>query len=155
MSCVHFLHRSLKVPSDSLFCAPFKVVLDNTALNQILADRLHIQNPTFAQTNQLVRKISHLVRRTSFSNPPSPKVATVMSAATTTLRYPGYMNNDLVSLVSSLIPTPRCHFLTTAYTPFSNDQVDKVCLLFGVFFSLQADFNHAASGQSYSKDVGS
>ncbi|KAJ3342946.1 gamma-tubulin [Gonapodya sp. JEL0774] len=81
------------------------VVLDNTALNHILADRLHIQNPTFAQTNQLV--------------------STVMSASTSTLRYPGYMNNDLVSMLASLIPTPRCHYLMTAYTPFSGDHVEQ------------------------------
>ena len=30
-----------------------------------------------------------------------------MAASTTTLRYPGYMNNDLIGLVASLIPTPR------------------------------------------------
>ena len=75
------------------------VVLDNTALNRIAVDRLHIQNPTFAQTNALV--------------------STVMAASTTTLRYPGYMNNDLVGLVASLIPTPRCHFLMTGYTPLT------------------------------------
>lgn len=83
------------------------VVLDNAALSRIATDRLHIQQPTFEQTNQLV--------------------STVMSASTSTLRYPGYMNNDLVSIVASLIPTPRCHFLTTAYTPFSSEQVEKVC----------------------------
>ena len=75
------------------------VVLDNTALNRIAVDRLHIENPTFAQTNALV--------------------STVMAASTTTLRYPGYMNNDLVGLVASLIPTPRCHFLMTGYTPLT------------------------------------
>ncbi|KAI8855306.1 Tubulin/FtsZ, GTPase domain-containing protein [Chytridium lagenaria] len=74
-------------------------------LNRIASDRLHIQNPTFAQTNQLV--------------------STVMSASTTTLRYPSFMNNDLVGLISSLIPTPRCHFLMTSYTPFTGDQVDQ------------------------------
>lgn len=42
-----------------------------------------------------------------------------MCASTTTLRYPGYMNNDLMGLVASLIPTPRCHFLMTGYTPLS------------------------------------
>jgi hypothetical protein len=42
-----------------------------------------------------------------------------MSASTTTLRYPGYMNNDLVGLLASLIPTPRCHFLMTGYTPLT------------------------------------
>lgn len=40
-----------------------------------------------------------------------------MAASTNTLRFPGYMNNDLIGLVSSLIPTPRLHFLMTgAYT---------------------------------------
>ncbi|KAI9353292.1 Tubulin/FtsZ, GTPase domain-containing protein [Zopfochytrium polystomum] len=81
------------------------VVLDNAALNRIASDRLHIANPTFAQTNQLV--------------------STVMSASTSTLRYPGYMNNDLVGLIASLIPTPRCHFLQTSYTPFTSDAADK------------------------------
>ncbi|KAF9978881.1 gamma-tubulin [Actinomortierella ambigua] len=80
------------------------IVLDNAALTRIACDRLHIANPTFAQTNQLV--------------------STVMSASTTTLRYPGYMNNDLVGMIASLIPTPKCHFLQTSYTPFASDGVD-------------------------------
>nr|KAF6459579.1 tubulin gamma 2 [Rousettus aegyptiacus] len=33
-----------------------------------------------------------------------PRVSTIMSASTTTLRYPGYMNNDLIGLIASLIP---------------------------------------------------
>jgi hypothetical protein len=32
-----------------------QVVLDNGALSRIAADRLHVQEPSFAQTNQLVR----------------------------------------------------------------------------------------------------
>lgn len=82
-----------------------QVVLDNGALSRIAADRLHVQNPSFQQTNQLV--------------------STVMSASTTTLRYPGYMHNDLVGIVASLIPTPRCHFLSTSYTPFSGENVEQ------------------------------
>ena len=35
------------------------------------------------------------------------------------------MHNDLVSILASLIPTPRCHFLMTAYTPFTGDQVEQ------------------------------
>ncbi|KAG8526822.1 uncharacterized protein KY384_008251 [Bacidia gigantensis] len=81
------------------------VVLDNGALSRIAADRLHVQEPSFQQTNQLV--------------------STVMSASTTTLRYPGYMHNDLVGIVAALIPTPRCHFLMTSYTPFTGDNVDQ------------------------------
>lgn len=78
------------------------VVLDNTALNRIAADRLKLNNPTFAQINSLV--------------------STVMAASTTTLRYPGYMNNDLIGMLASLIPTPRCHFLMTGYTPLTIDR---------------------------------
>lgn len=81
------------------------MVLDNGALSKIAADRLHVQEPSFQQTNQLV--------------------STVMSASTNTLRYPGYMHNDLVSIMASLIPTPRCHFLMTSYTPFTNDVVEQ------------------------------
>lgn len=77
------------------------VVLDNTALNRIAADRLKLQSPTFSQINSLV--------------------STVMAASTTTLRYPGYMNNDLIGMLASLIPTPRCHFLMTGYTPLTLD----------------------------------
>ena len=73
------------------------VVLDNSALTAIAEDRLRIQTPTIDQMNSIV--------------------STVMAASTTTLRYPGYMNNDLVGLIASLIPTPRCHFLMTGYTP--------------------------------------
>lgn len=51
-----------------------------------------------------------------------------MAASTQTLRYPGYMNNDLVGMIASLIPTPRCHFLMTSYTPFTSDKVDQVSL---------------------------
>ncbi|KAA1112965.1 gamma-tubulin [Puccinia graminis f. sp. tritici] len=78
------------------------VVLDNAALARIVSDKLHVSSPTWQQTNRLV--------------------STVMSAATTTLRYPGYMNNDLVGMIASLIPTPRCHFLMTSYTPFTSER---------------------------------
>ncbi|RKP19841.1 tubulin-domain-containing protein [Rozella allomycis CSF55] len=81
------------------------VVLDNAALNRIATDRLHLTNPSLEQVNQLV--------------------STVMAASTTTLRYPGYMNNDLVGIIASLVPTPRCHFLMTGYTPFSAETVDQ------------------------------
>lgn len=77
------------------------VVLDNTALNRIAADRLHIQNPSFSQINKLV--------------------STIMSVSTATLRYPSFMNNDMIGLIAPLIPTPRLHFLMTGYTPLTSD----------------------------------
>jgi len=80
------------------------VVLDNTALNRIATDRLHITNPSLSQINELV--------------------STIMSASTSTLRYPSYMNNDLIGLIAPLIPTPRLHFLMTGYTPLATDAAD-------------------------------
>jgi tubulin gamma len=71
------------------------VVIDNASLNQILTEK-H-SSPTMEKMNSVV--------------------STIMAASTTTLRYPGYMNNDLMGLIASLIPTPRCHFLMTGYTP--------------------------------------
>jgi len=81
------------------------VVLDNTALNRIATERLHVDNPSITQINALV--------------------ANVMAASTNTLRFPGYMNNDLIGLVSSLIPTPRLHFLMTGYTPLTLDEASS------------------------------
>ncbi|KDN42285.1 gamma-tubulin [Tilletiaria anomala UBC 951] len=81
------------------------VVLDNAALSRIASDRLHIHDPSVSQINQMI--------------------STVMGASTLTLRYPGYMNNDLVGMMASLIPTPRAHFLMTSYTPFTSDTVDR------------------------------
>ena len=60
-----------------------KVVLDNTALNKIAVDRLKISNPSVAQINSLV--------------------STVMSASTSTLRFPSYMNNDLVGILGTIM----------------------------------------------------
>ena len=48
-------------------------------------------------------------------------ISTVMSASTTTIRYPSYMNNDLVGILASLVPAPRAHFLMTGYTPLILD----------------------------------
>ncbi|GAW78997.1 tubulin gamma chain [Plasmodium gonderi] len=78
------------------------VVIDNTSLNRIFVDRLKLNNPTFQQTNTII--------------------SSVMSASTTTLRYPGSMNNDMISLISSLIINPKCHFLVTSYTPITIDK---------------------------------
>jgi len=64
-------------------------------------ERLNIEKPTIEHTNALI--------------------STVMAASTSTLRYPGYMNNDMVGLLASLIPTPKCHFLMTGYTPLTID----------------------------------
>jgi tubulin gamma len=78
------------------------VVLDNTSLNRIVCDRLDIDKPSYMDINSIV--------------------STVIAASTSTLRYPGYMNNDLIGLLAPLIPTPRCHFLMPGYTPITLDK---------------------------------
>ncbi|KAF3658509.1 Tubulin gamma-1 chain [Capsicum annuum] len=111
------------------------VVLDNTALNRIAVERLHITTPTFTQTNSLV--------------------STVMSASTTTLRYPGYMNNDLVGLLASLIPTPRCHFLMTGYTPLTVERQASVkTSLMDTLFNLTEKFGHALCNLQMPRSLG-
>ena len=67
------------------------VVLDNTALNRIAVDRLHISNPSFSQTNSLV--------------------STVMAASTATLRYPGAHPGMLPPCSSAVLPNlvPALH----------------------------------------------
>jgi tubulin gamma len=99
------------------------IVLDNTALDRIAVDRLELTKPTFSNTNALI--------------------STIMAASTTTLRYPGYMNNDLVTMIAvnifhifslvcdffllkSLVPTPRCHFLAAGYTPISTQKDESM-----------------------------
>lgn len=78
------------------------IVLDNTALNKLSEEWLGLKSASIQQTNTLI--------------------SSVMAAATSTLRYPSYMNNDLVGMMSSLIPSLKCHFLITGYTPITLDK---------------------------------
>jgi tubulin gamma len=50
------------------------------------------------------------------------------------------MNNDLVGLIASLIPTPRCHFLMSGYTPLSlpGDNPENAVSCAGVLMAVQA-----------------
>ena len=82
--------KRLVLNSDSV------VVLDNTALNRISTEKLKIDNPTFSHTNTLV--------------------SMVMAASTTTLRYPGYMNNDLVSLIAVSFFLKVLYYLTNFFS---------------------------------------
>ena len=90
------------------------VVIDNTSLHRIADERLQLNNAiSFSETNAII--------------------SNVMAASTTTLRYPGYMNNDLIGLIASLVPTPRAHFLMTSFTPLvikgHKTQIQKTSVL--------------------------
>lgn len=73
------------------------VVLDNTSLNSIVAEQSNAGSFPISQINALV--------------------SNVLSVSTSTLRYPGYVNSDFVSMMSGLVASPRLHYLITAYTP--------------------------------------
>lgn len=68
-SCIDFHYvvvlegvSSIHLSNNFPVCAfGHQVVLDNTALNRIATDRLHIQNPSFSQINQLVSEILQLM----------------------------------------------------------------------------------------------
>lgn len=83
-----------------------QVILDNSAINRIAADRMHISNPTFLHTNQLI--------------------STAMAAMTAPLRFPGFMDTDMTGLLSALVPLPQCHYLMAGYTPFTANGPEKV-----------------------------
>jgi tubulin gamma len=78
------------------------IVLDNAALYQISETKLNKPR----NTDEARDAVNDLV-------------SLVMAATTTTLRFPSYSNNDMVSLFAPLIPIPQCHFLMTGYTPLT------------------------------------
>ncbi|KAF9803360.1 hypothetical protein SFRURICE_007206 [Spodoptera frugiperda] len=84
---------TLKRLTESADCV---MVLDNTALNRIASDRLHIQNPSFAQINTLV--------------------STIMSASTATLSLvaPLIPTPRLHFLMTGYTPLTADHELNTA-----------------------------------------
>lgn len=45
----------------------------------------------------------------------------MISAFTSPLRYPGYTDNDLASIIAALSPLSRCHYVMASYTPFATD----------------------------------
>ncbi|KAK2963371.1 putative Tubulin gamma-1 chain [Blattamonas nauphoetae] len=81
------------------------VVLDNVALNRIAEEKLKLTQPTVVDLNEFI--------------------STVMVSSTATMRFPGYMYNDLGGIIASLVPTPRCHFLMTSYTPLASQNAQQ------------------------------
>ena len=92
------------------------VVLDNTALNRIAVERLHISNPSFSETNSLV--------------------STVMAASTATLRYPG--DSPLTSVLTQ-------HSLTLSWMSTVAPHVCRGSSLAVVPFTLGSASHRAAS----------
>ncbi|KAG0441160.1 Tubulin gamma chain [Dictyocoela muelleri] len=75
------------------------VVMDNGALGRTALDALRIKTPTYQEINSLI--------------------STVMSASTSTLRFPTYLFSDLYSLIASLTNKYQ-KFVVPSYTPFKS-----------------------------------
>lgn len=82
------------------------IVMDNTALGKLTLDSLKIDTPTFRHINSLI--------------------ATVMSASTSTMRFPGYTFSDFASLYTSLVPLKNLKFVVPSYTPFTFESISKI-----------------------------
>lgn len=72
-------------------------VTDNEALFNISQNVLRQKSPTFADLNWIL--------------------SLVMGGCTASLRFPGLLNCDLRKMSVNLVPFPRLHFFTSAYSP--------------------------------------
>ncbi|XP_954924.1 tubulin gamma-chain (gamma-tubulin), putative [Theileria annulata] len=75
--------------------------------------------------NKLVMTYKYLDYITNFINIISKnimniQIGNIMSSVTSCIRFPGPINNDLISLVSSLVIIPRCHFLISSIMDHEN-----------------------------------
>lgn len=94
------------------------VVLDNTALANITNPKTPGGISKKKEEDELGDGFTTKRNASSFREM-NMLVSNVMAATTATLRFPSYSNNDLVSLLAPLVPTPKCHFLMTGYTPIT------------------------------------
>jgi tubulin gamma len=82
------------------------IVMDNSALGRLTLDSLRLDTPTYKHINTLI--------------------STVMSASTSTMRFPGFTFSDFASIYTSLIPYENLKFIVPSYTPFTFETLSKV-----------------------------
>ncbi|KAF9764687.1 Tubulin gamma chain [Nosema granulosis] len=87
-------------------CSDNVIVMDNTALGRHTLDSLRIETPTYEHINTLI--------------------STVMSASTSTIRFPSYTYSDFSSIHSTLVPFETLKFVIPAYTPFVFDELSRI-----------------------------
>ena len=73
------------------------VILDNEAIYDICRRQLDIERPTYINLNRLI--------------------AQVISSLTSSLRFDGALNADLVEFQNNLVPYPCTHFMLSSYAP--------------------------------------
>ncbi|GLG99773.1 Tubulin alpha-1 chain, partial [Gryllus bimaculatus] len=90
------------------------VLIDNQSIYRML-DILQVPHPTFTNVNRLIAQVIAIN---------SPKhlegmllLIIVVSAVTTSMRFEGPLNSDILELVTNLLPFPRIHFPCVSYAP--------------------------------------
>jgi len=78
------------------------LVFDNESLYELCQRNLKLREPTFANMNRLATKI--------------------ISNMTVALRTDGELRTDINELQTNLVPFPRLHFLTSAFSPMVPDK---------------------------------
>lgn len=88
-----------------MFCDSV-VVMDNHALGRVTMDTSRVRSVSFSFINSLV--------------------SAVMSASSSTIRFPGHMYCDSRSILCCTVPIPQHKLLVPSYTPFTCDEMARV-----------------------------
>ncbi|KAM0685848.1 gamma-tubulin [Conglomerata obtusa] len=91
-------------------CCDSVVVMDNSALTRI--------NNKCSLRNKRMNIHENNAMNYSMIN---SLISTVLSASTSTLRFPSYMMSDMRSINNILVPVDRLKFVVPSYTPFLSD----------------------------------
>ena len=82
------------------------IPMDNHALSRIALDSTRIKNISYNLINMLV--------------------STVISTATSTIRFPSYIYCDAYSINSCVVPLPEFKFVIPSYTPFNCESISRL-----------------------------
>jgi len=86
----------------------FTVVFANEALFRIVSEKLLTSSPTYQMMNRLIGNL--------------------VAGATSSMRFPGWLNCDMRKLTCNLVPFPRVHFCSGSFAPIissaANDYTD-------------------------------
>lgn len=92
-------YNSVLTTNVGLECSDCAFIVDNEAIYKILYG-INIERPTYLNLNRLI--------------------AQVVSSLTTSLRFTGPLNVDLVEILTNIVPFPRIHFPMISYAPITS-----------------------------------
>lgn len=97
---------------------PYNSILTLRRLTEFADSTIVIDNSALDRITEKFEKVQSIAEANSV-------ISQVMCASTATLRLPGFMVNDLHSLVGALVPVPKLHYLISAYTPLNEQPTEE------------------------------